>query len=281
MKVNTKSYPHPVLGNNDDLGGSFRVELPYELGRDKVVLNPTFFLKNANIEDLIKQGKASFVAEVECKSTFFRRSYSTRSTIEKFSIPASSLRERVSVGFYICADQYIEGYHPSEPHSDYEGVPFDIDKGDVLAIGGYSSFIALKSFDPLRPPVSSFMSIMEGFHHEGPIQVDYETEKITIILSKVDWKSYLEIFGQKAILGILHSSIVFPVLVDSIHKMRTMGGEYENTNWYGRLEAILDANGLQEIDPIEAAQKILNNPVTRNFGSIGVLSNTSDDETYD
>lgn len=280
MKVNTKSYPQPVLGNGDDLGGSFKVELPYELGRETVVLNPTFAIKNAAIEDLIKKGKASFVAEIECRSTFYRKSFSTRNLNERFSIPASSLRERVTVGFFVCADQEIKGYRPSEPHPDYEGVPFDVEPGDVLAVGGYSSFIALKSFDPLRPPVSSFMSITEGFQHEGPMQVDYEAEKITVILSKADWKSYLEVYGQKAVHGILHSSIVFPVLVDAIHKMRSTT-EYENMNWHGRLDAILEANGLQEKDPVEAAQKILNNPITRNFAGIEGLINTADEETYD
>ena len=57
MKVNAKSYPHPVLGNGDDLGGSFKVEFPYELGREEVTLNPTFILKNTALEELIKKGK--------------------------------------------------------------------------------------------------------------------------------------------------------------------------------------------------------------------------------
>ncbi len=281
MKVNTKSYPHPVLGNGDDLNGSFSVQLPYELGREAIVLNPTFALKNFVIEEFIKKSKASFIVEVECRNTFFRKSFSTRNMVERFSIPASSLRERVTVGFYVCADQDIKGYRPSDPHSDYEGAEFDLEAGDVLAVGGYSSFIALKSFDPLRPPVSSFMSIIEGFQHEGPMEVDYDQSKITVILSKVDWKSYVEVFGQKAVQGILHSSVVFPVLVDAIYKMQTSGSEYENTNWYGRMEAILDANGLQGKDPIEIAQKILNNPVNRSFRSIEDLINTAEEETYE
>lgn len=281
MKVNSKSYPHPVLGNGDDLGGYFKVEFPYELGREEVVLNPTFSLKNSGLEELIKKGKASFIAEVECRSTFFRKSFSTRDTNAKFSIPAKSLRERVTVGFYICADQDIKGYKPTEAHSDYEDAPpFDIEAGSVLAVGGYSSFIAEKSFDPLRPPVSSFMSIMEGFHHEGPMQVDYDQEKITIVLSKADWKSYLEVRAQKAAQGILHGTIVFPALVDAIYKIRS-SDDYEGTNWYGRLDAILEARGLQDKDPFEAAQKILDNPATRSLAGIDTLTSMTDDETYE
>lgn len=282
MKVNTKSYPHPVLGNGDDLGGSFKVELRRELSRTEIVLNPTFVLQNASIEDLLKKGKASFVIEVECRSAFYRKSFSTRKQIERFTIPATALRERVTVGFYICADQDIKNYRPSEPHDDYEGATFDIDAGDIMALGGQYSFLAEKSFDPLRPPVSSFMSIVQGSQHEGPMEMDYENEKITIILSKADWKNYLEVRGQKLAEGILHASIVFPALIDAIHTMRRGDGEYEGMAWYGRLEAILEAKSLQDNDPFEVAQRILENPISRSFKSVEALSDdTYNDETYD
>lgn len=281
MKVNAKSYPHPVLGNGDDLGGNFNVELPYELSRDAVVLHPSFSLKNRAIEDLLRKGKAAYTAEVECRSTFYRRSFSLGIQEESVSIPAKLLRERVTVGFYVCATQDIKGYKPSDPHADYEGSEFDIDAGDVLAVGGYSSFIAEKAFDPLRPPVSSFMSIMEGGLFEGPMEIDYEQDKITVVLSKADWAAYLGARGQKPVHGILHASIVLPALVDAIHKMQDHGSDYEHTNWYGRLEAILESKKLQDKDPFEAAQRILDNPSARSFRGIEALTSTTDEETYE
>ncbi len=281
MKVNAKSFPHPVLGNGDDVGGSFRVELPYELSRDAVVLHPSFALKNSAIEDLLKKGKASFTVEVECRSTFYRRSFSIGIQNESISISAKLLRERVTVGFYVCANQDIKGYKPSEPHSDYEGAAFDVEAGDVLAVGGYSSFIAEKAFDPLRPPVSSFMSIMEGTQHEGPMEIDYEADKITVILSKADWKTYLAVRGQKPVQGILHSTIVLSALVDAIHKVQSAGSDYSHTSWFGKLEAILEAKKLQDKDPFEAAQRILDNPSARSFRGIESLINTTDEERYE
>ncbi len=281
MKVNTKSYPHPVLGNGDDLGGSFRVELPYELSREMITLHPSFELKNSAIEDLLKKGRASFIAEVECRSTFYRKSFSVGITDESISIPSKLLRERVTVGFYVCANQGIKSYKPSESHIDYEGAVFDLDAGDVLAVGGYSSFIAEKAFDPLKPPVSSFMSIMEGTQHEGPVEIEYEADKITIILSKSDWKTYMEVRGQKPVQGILHSAIVLPALVDAIHKVQASPADYEHTNWFGRLDAILEAKKLQDKDAYEAAQRILDNPSSRSFQGIEQIINMADEETYE
>lgn len=281
MKVNSKSYPHPVLGNEDDLGGFFKVEFKYELGKEEVVMNPVFSLENKGIEELMKAGKASFVAEVECRSTFFRKSFSTREQAEKFSVAAKFLRERVAVGFFICADNDISNYKPSECHPDYESLAFDIEAGDVLAVGGYCSFIAEKNFDPLRPPVSSFMSIMEGSRHEGPMEIDYDSEKITIIVPKDDWRKYLGVRNQKSAEGILHASIVFPALIGAVHQVQDRNGDYEEKNWFGRLEAILDAKGLNEKEPFEAAQKILENPATRSFQSIESLLEVSDEKEYE
>lgn len=282
MKVNSKSYPHPVLGNEDDLGGFFRVApFHYELKKEDITLNPIFNLKNAAIEELIRNGKASFVTEVECRSTFFRTSYSTGKTIDRFTIPAKLVRERVTVGFYVCADKDIPGYKPSECHPDYEGATFDIEVGDVLAVGGYTSFIAEKNFDPLRPPVSSFMSIREGGHHEGPMQIDYENEKITIILSKADWRNYLDVRGQKLAEGMLHASIVFPVLIDAIHQVQNGNGDYIDMSWFGRLEAILDGNSLRSKEPFEAAQKILETPLSRGLQSVESLLGTNEEQEYE
>ncbi len=282
MKVNSKSYPHPVLGNEDDAGGYFRVSpFHYELKKDEVILNPIFSIKNLAIEELIREEKASFVTEVECRSTFFRTSYSTRKPVDRFSIPAKLIRERVTVGFYVCADRDISGYKPSECHPDYDEASFEIEAGDVLAVGGYTSFIAEKNFDPLRPPVSSFMSIMEGNHHEGPMQINYENEKITIELSKADWRVYFDVRNQKIAEGMLHASIVLPVLIDAIHQVQNGNSDYVDASWFGRLDAILDANSLRSKEPFEAAQKILEMPLSRGLKSIESLLDTNGEEEYE
>lgn len=282
MRVNSKSYPHPVLGNEDDLGGFFRVApFHYELKKDEVAISPVFNLKNSAIEEFLRKGKASFIAEVECRSTFFRTSFATKNAAEKFSIPARLVRERVAVGFYICANEDILQYRPSECHPDYGNSSFDIEAGDVLAFGGYTSFIAEKNFDPLRPPFSSFMSIMEGSHHEGPMQIDYDAAKITIILSKSDWKNYTGVRGQKTAEGLLHSAIVFPVLIDAVHQIESGKGDYADMVWFGRLEAILDGRGLRGKDPFEATQKILDNPASRGFQSMESLLEVSEEQEYE
>ncbi len=271
MRVNAKSYPHPVLGNEDDLAGSFDVDFRYQLWRKEIALQPSFSIKSQAIDELIRKDKASYFIEVECRNTFFRTCFSTRKPMERFSIPAARVRERVTVGFFVCADEDINGYRPSDCHPDYEGTAFDVEKGDVLATGGFSSFIAVKDFDPLRPPVSSFMAIREGRHHEGPMEVGYDEEKIEIELSKADWREYAGIRSRKQAEGVLHAAIVLPVLVNAVQLVQSGNADYEGKNWFGRLQTILETKSLRDRDPLEAAQKILDNPVARALSGFAAL----------
>lgn len=275
MKASSKSYPYPVLGNGDDVvTGSFHVgNFTYELGADNVVLRYQLVLENEIIAKLIENKQASFVVEVECGNTFFRKSFSTRNIEgEPILIPTALLRESVTVGFFICADAKLDSYLPSGCHPDYEGAQFFIEEGDILAIGGYSSFIAEKAFDPLRPPVSSFMSIMEGNDFFVPAEVRLFTEKITIVLSKNDWKWYLKTHTNKSAVGLLHASIVFPALVVAIQEVQNENSQYAEYNWYQRLRLILQAKLLSKSAPFYAAQSIIDNPLTRGFQEIELLT---------
>src|ERR1051325_2103440 len=127
MKVNKKSYPHPVLGNGDDIDGLFRAVLHHELGRDNVAITTDFEIENETIEDLVKKGSALFVLEVECPSSFFRKSYSSGEYKKSMQIPARLLRNQVDVGFYVVSAKKIDGYRPLGAHPDYEGIPFTVE----------------------------------------------------------------------------------------------------------------------------------------------------------
>ena len=278
MKINLKSYPHPVLGNGDDLSGVFSVDFRYELSKQDVALICVFDLKSKAVEELIKKGKASFIVEAECTSTFYRNGFSTQKTADKFIIPSKLLRERVTVGFYICSNEEIANYQPSDCHPDYKGLKFDIEKGDVLAVGGYCSFIAEKEFDPMRPPLSSFVAVVEGIRHTGPMEIDYSSDKITIELSKADYKNYCDTVREKAVQGVIHASIVLPVLADAIYQVNGRDNDHADRNWFGRLESILESKGLANKPPLEAAQIILESPMARNFESILSLLNFNNTE---
>lgn len=277
MKAKNISYPHPVLGNEDDIKGEFNPSLRRTPKRDKIILKISFGLSSKTLEELVASHKAAFTAEVECGSTFFRQHFSTFEKEDVFILPASRVRELVSVGFYIRAVEQIPDYKPSGLHQDYEGFSFAIGPGDVLAVGGYTSFIAEKDFDPLKPSVTSFMAIKRGSHPNGPMVIDYgDQDKIVIKLSRADWENYVLAKGRTSAAPILHSAVVLPVLADALALIKNRDSDASGTHWYQRLTVILQQKELLEEEPLSAAQQILSNAVGRGLASLAAPSQEDD-----
>ncbi len=263
MKAKNISYPYPVLGNDDDVAGSFDVAFKHVLKRDSVILRPTYRLKNKTLERLIKSKAAAFTLELECPGTFFRKTFHCFESDPEFSVSSNTLREYVVVAFCVRATQTIPKYEMEGCHPDYAGFTFDIGAGDVLAIGGFTSFNAEKDFDPMQPAVSSLIAIKPGIHESGPMVIDYSQDKILIKLSVADYKNYAAVKGRVSVAGILHASIVLPVLADAIQLIALNDQELQNTHWYRRLEIILRQQSLPIEEPLIAAQKILRSPIER------------------
>lgn len=273
MKAKNISYPHPILGNEDDMQGEFKPSFRHALKREKIGLKVGFALNNKTLERLIQEHKAAFIIEVECGSTFFRSHFSTFEKEAEFAVPSSRVRELVNVGFYIRAVEPISGYMPEGCHPDYKEFSFEIGIGDVLAVGGFTSFIPEKEFDPLKPSVSSFMAIKRGNHQGGPMVVDYgDHDKIIIKLSQSDWENYILVKGRTSVAPILHSAIVLSVLADAINLVKNHDNEASGNHWFQRLEVIMQQKGLLDEEPLASAQLILNSPVGRGLISLAAPS---------
>ena len=263
MKAKNISYPYPVLGNDDDVEGKLDASFKHMLKRDNIVLKSCFSLKNKTLEKLIKEKKATYTVEVECPSTFYRKLFSTFESEADFILPSTVVREHVSVGFFIRATKTMAKYEIIGHHSDYKGFKFDVGPGDVLALGGYTSFIAEKDFDPMQPAVSSLIAIKQGNKDTGPMEIDYSQDKIFIKLSHKDHKNYSQIKGRTTIAGVLHSSIVLPVLADAIRLVIDNDEETQERHWFRRLEVILRQQELEGQDSLISAQKVLRAPIER------------------
>lgn len=263
MKAKNISYPYPVLGNDDDVMGTLDPSFKHVLKRDNIVLKSRFSLKNKTLERLIKEKKAAYTVEVECSRTFYRKLFSTFEPEADFLLPSTAVREHVSVGFFVRATEAIKNYEIVGCHPDYKDFKFEVGSGDVLALGGYTSFIAEKEFDPMQPAVSSLIAIKAGSKETGPMEIDYSQDKIFIKLSRKDHKNYLQIKNRTAIAGILHSSIVLPVLADAIRLVVTNDEETQDNYWSRRLDIILRQQGFADQDPLISAQRILHEPIGR------------------
>jgi hypothetical protein len=76
MKLSTRSYPHPVVGNRDDVpGAAFQASVDLSTDRETVFLDVAIKCSSSTINKLIADGKANYALHVECSNTLFRRAY--------------------------------------------------------------------------------------------------------------------------------------------------------------------------------------------------------------
>ncbi len=110
MKIKQRSYPHPVLGNKDDIPRyAFQAAFD-DLQTDKQFYRfSVHFLCSRELNDLIAAQKAAYLVHVECTNTIFRQSFQTVENEIEVKIPADDLNENVEVNFFICAQTEIDG----------------------------------------------------------------------------------------------------------------------------------------------------------------------------
>lgn len=247
-------YPYPVLGNSKDVYGSYLPNLSINLGPDEISLNIGFGLSNEYYLGLIKNEKAQYLVDVSCNKTYFRKVYTSFEHKLDIVIPASLLKDRVEVSFYICATQPMDDYSPVSGSGAYS-----IGKGDILGTGGVASFIADKEFDPLQSPTHSLIKIAGSKRIKNNMMVVYDNDSsITIELPEEIHKLYKS--NCKSSVEMIHAGIVLPVLMEAIMDI----DQYSNTTWATKIKEICNARNIDiEDDPLIVAQKILSDPVSR------------------
>lgn len=262
------AFPHPVLGNGDDIAvGQVEPEIVYQANVEDVDLTVSG-LKTGNptLDDLIAKRQAHWSVRIQCARTYFRRELTTRDQRVAFRLDGSDLDGRIDVDVTLVAATAVSGYRPVGVHDDFGSTAFDIGPGDVLAVGPSFNFLIDKQFDPLRAPVSSFMRIGPGEEEIGPFRIDYDADLLTILLSKKDWDLYGLIKVRAP--GVVHIGLVLPVLASALGKISAGVEDYRGKRWWDRLSAIVQEKGLDLSDPLKTAQELLQNPVTRAFGEL-------------
>lgn len=280
MKIDKLSLPHPVLGLGDDVKGSYQVSSSVKLGKERIAVTVNHGLVNETIEKLMEDKIVAFCTEINCPQTLFRESFTTFEPNQIIEIDSTNLRDKVDVRFYVTAKRDISGYSIVGANPDYQDSTFEIAKGDVLAYGGDTSFIAAKRWEELKS-ISSFLVIMEGSKEEQPFEIYLNSDKIIVYLSKKDYAVYKRA-SKHGFDPIFHSSIVVPALSYALQQTMTAeGNPYENLKWHQVLE-FRKAND-QRLEKIEwspeyapkIAQILLENPFTRTLNRIENIIDTS------
>jgi hypothetical protein len=261
------SYPHPVLGNADDVTvGRIDPEVTFRATDEIVTLNiRTLVTANPTLDELLRNGSATWRIRVQCARTYFRHDFLTCASTCDITLDGHDLDGRVDVDITLFTANPVPGYLPVGAHLDYGTTTFNLAGGEVLGTGPVFSFDVDKEFDPLRAPVASIMRISKGEHEEGPFRVVLEDEFIELVLSQQDWNRYAGVKERAP--GVLHVALVVPALTEALRRLT----EFAGRRWADRLRAIVEAREVDVTQPVDAAQILLNQPLARAFDELNVV----------
>lgn len=266
MRLSDRSFPYPVVGNRDDVpGAAFQATVEMTSDKQSVYLDASINCSSKTINNLVKKGDACFLLHVECSNTLFRRAFEFDETTHRIQIPSDRLNSAVEVNVFARATKDLSSYRVDGAHSDYGDVTFDLEKGDVLAVGDGQVFYVESNFDSLSR-IGSIMQIHQGQDLDMPMKVDYGREKILIYLSKKDFADYKALKGADNVLVPLTTAIVLPVLLQAIHIVKDEPDD--DLRWVRALRRRVENLGLTfDRDPLELAQLVLELPLKRAFAT--------------
>lgn len=277
MRNKNISYPHPILGVNDDVMPELQegcVELAIKDRRPiDFVFTITLNQDNKMITDLIKSGKAEYACEVECKETYLRRCYHSPEPSIEMVINRKDLCGNISFNSFIALKEPLKNYDNPGFHEDYEGFTFDLEVGDLLAIFPTVSHNIDIRYDKLYA-AGTYMQIAEGRADQVRPWFNLEGNKISIELPKEMYKQYLT-FANTQYIDFIHASLVYNALVYALREREEDPERYKGRLWFDSLEARIECDEqLKHIDSTrltgiyEMADIILGNPYKRMFDKL-------------
>lgn len=276
MKVRPKHYPYPVITpfeseNNYIFSCNLKLEEDVEL--DLMRFKVHYTLKNKTIQNLIDKGLAVFSLHIECPSTMKRLLLSTDREANEFEVSIHDLNKTVDINFFILAKKTISNYENSELDPYSKGFEFELEKGDLLAIGPPETLEIEK--EPLIEMNSIFELVPDMSKNAKPLSIDLSDSKIRIQLPKenFDQLSYLHGATTAKTDTILAAIYYIPAIVEALYLIRAAHQsrddswieEIRDTAWYKSIKTRLhhikiSVDSLPEENLIGVAHEMLDDP---------------------
>lgn len=242
MKKSNVNYPHPVLAssNEDYINCNFELTCEYEVQGQEALIKLEYFLNCAGLKSLIDDKKAKILVYLESLVAEYRKTFDFVDD-NKLIIPLkrNEVNKNLQVRGYIVAIDHIPNFSLEEHNKDlFSNIPFDIRKGDVLAISDAFYNIPIDDYDPLANKQSIF-AIHKDPDQKEEMLVDYIQDpkgKISIKLNEETYEKYCELYKAPDPRIILASLFAIPALIDALAYIKCATQDdlegIENQKWY-------------------------------------------------
>ncbi len=282
MAEDYKHFPHPVLSNYryDYIESSFNTDLKIDHIADQLEFTVESSLDNREIEKLIDKSKAKIIYRIESPQTMYREVQEVGLGTSKFYIKESNLNGKILIESYIVARENINNFKSAAFHSDYRDLEFNLNRADILAIGEKISFRLDKDMEELYNIPSIFL--ISRFEDENEdMRINFEGDKINIILSNEDYINQQNLSNIPIYQPILHSMIIMPALIYLFTELRDESDErfeeLSEKRWFKSIDGVLrkvnlslDQFDIRQETPYKLAQIILDYPIKRALNSLAI-----------
>ncbi len=209
------NYPYPVIREyaEDYRLTVFKGEMTVNLQPNTYLIRPNFYISNVAIKELLELGDLTYAIEVQSPATWFRKLFLVHNN-NPISLDPTFLHERVELTPCIVATKSFSGFSNMDFEEEYQGMSFDINAGDVIAIGEKRTFDALFQNDIIKNG-SSIVNI-GGCDTAKEIRCDYSGNIIEITLPMDQYNEYKDCGYNRMNYKTLNAIFTIPVLVEAI-----------------------------------------------------------------
>lgn len=284
MKIKYKHFPHPVLADflNDFAFGSFSSQINVSTSDNIYNVESNFQLEDDDIKKYISNKQAEFAVHIECPFTYYRRIFTSQNNYLNFNIPARLLEGRVELSSFITAADGIDNYKSSNFKDIFKKFSFEIDKGDILAVGDQINFEAEKDTDAVKNIPSIFAVEAHPDKNANALDVSTNSEKIIIFLPKKSFNTYKTLRQDPNLSSVLASIIVTPVLTEIIEDFKNGKGEIlldsQSHRWFRVLNKKLQEIGIDlknnnsfSESSVAVVQELIGNPAVKALDDLNRL----------
>ena len=277
MHIKSKLYPYPVLAwfNDDYINSRFNIEVDVAKTPSKIELNAKVDLIDEGIKSLILNNYAKYCLHIECPLTSYRQMVLFNEVEKMIELSSDKIEGVVNICPFVIATQNIVQYKNVNFNKIYDGLSFDLEKGNFIAFGQEVQVRIEKESDNLSNVPSIFAVTEIKDESRKDIVIDNSGNKINVQLPSKTFYEFKLATLNPNLMAMLHSMIIIPSLMKCFEDMKSSSLKdefyiFEDKRWFRSIKKALlnygitlDEDSIMGLDSFEIAQKLMDSTTNR------------------
>lgn len=289
MQIKNRIFPYPVL--NREAAFSNFVGKTFSLSYEFIEDDNYYILKDARFETdcdtlkvLILSTKVKICCIIECSYTIYRKSFDLTFGPQDIVLSKKDFSDKVDVSMFAYAAMDFV-YEPKDVDDDYLGIPFEIEKYQIIAADDGFNFKVKHEIaeDSLVKSMFSVIRDTNKASDDDMYDVDFQQNKITISLANDAYTRYELIKSVPDYKEVFFNLLLIPTLTEGLNRCylesKTASDLEDVCDVYAWFKSILVSykkltgkdltkDDLDDISPLKLSQMLLRTPLGKSLSSL-------------